>query len=612
MRNPFHTPFVAVFQNEVLLNSKRVAPYALTILFAANAVLWWRRPAVQFGWATNSDFYITRNLLAFSFLLGLPIFTAVIMGDPVLRDFRTGVDPLIFSKPVNRAQYLLGKFFGNFFVLVCCQAAFPVTQMVLQAFPTSQMIVLPVRIIPYFKHFFFFLVITHLVLAAFYFTVGTLTRNSKIVYGLAACFYPLYVSSMVFLLRGLTVRWRSLLDPFLLNSGPSHNGFGHSADFLNRFVVSYTTDMIANRAVMIFLSAVCLAILYVRFTISERPGNVEKFSVLSLSAAAGKVYYDSDSFHETHGDRFHPPDSPEREMVRLIPLPEVARANGGISANLKKLVAALGVEFRLLRSERSVVAVMPLAVLISTLEVAFWRVAPDPTYSAGYAENTAKSLLLFMIGITVFYTVEAMHRDRDQRIEPILWSEPVPNYVLLLSKFMATLLFTLGLVLLVVVITIILQAAKHNGPIELMAYAKTYFVIVVPNAIFMAAAALFFSALLRDRYLTYAVAIGACAGLFYLYSQGHHGWLYNPMLLQLWKYSDLTGGGSRISQVLAQRIHLLAIALACLSLAHRLFRRPSNRGLLAHSRLTSSGFSVAFLFVFLTVAVVAGVLVGDL
>jgi ABC-2 type transport system permease protein len=299
-------------------------------------------------------------------------------------------------------------------------------------------------------------------------------------------------------------------------------------------------------------------------------------------------------------------------MVRLIPLHEVARANGGISANVKKLVVALGVEFRLLRSERSVVAVMPLAVLISTLEVAFWRVAPDPTYSAGYAGNTAKSLLLFMIGITVFYTVEAMHRDRDQRIEPILWSEPVPNYVLLLSKFMATLLVTLGLVLLVAVITIILQAAKHNGPIELMAYAKTYFVIVVPNAIFMAAAALFFSALLRDRYLTYAVAIGTCAGLFYLYSQGHNGWLYNPLLFQLWKYSDLTGGGNRLAQILAQRIHLMAFALICLSLAHLFFLRPSNRGLLQDRRLTSSGWSVALLFVSLAIAIVAGLLVRTL
>lgn len=69
MRNPLHTQFVAVFQNEVLLNSKRVAPYVLMILFIANALLWWGRgPAIKLGWATNSDWYIVRTLLAFSFI----------------------------------------------------------------------------------------------------------------------------------------------------------------------------------------------------------------------------------------------------------------------------------------------------------------------------------------------------------------------------------------------------------------------------------------------------------------------------------------------------------------------------------------------------------------
>lgn len=110
MRSPVHTSFAAVFWNEVLLSSKRVAPYALMALFAANAVLWWAwGPAVRLGWATNSDYYIVRNLLGFSFLLGLPIFNAVIMADPVIKDFRLGVDALIFSKPLNRAEYLLGN-----------------------------------------------------------------------------------------------------------------------------------------------------------------------------------------------------------------------------------------------------------------------------------------------------------------------------------------------------------------------------------------------------------------------------------------------------------------------------------------------------------------------
>lgn len=245
MRNLARSPFLTVFQNEILLNSKRIAPYALMILFIANAVLWWSNPAVQFGWATNSDWYIVRNLLAFSFLLGLPIFNAVIMADSVIRDFRYGVDPLIFSKPITRAQYLLGKFFGNFFVLVCCQAVFPLTQLVLQAFPTSRMIVLPFRVVPYIKHFFFFLVVTHLVLAAFYFTVGTLTRNSKIVCGLAAGFYPLFITYGLLVLRPLPFRWQVVFDPLLLGASLKGNGFLHSAEFLNQYVVRYTADMIA-------------------------------------------------------------------------------------------------------------------------------------------------------------------------------------------------------------------------------------------------------------------------------------------------------------------------------------------------------------------------------
>src|SRR5688572_30047625 len=318
MRNPLHTPFVAVFQNEVLLNSKRVAPYALMILFIANAVLWRSRPAVQFGWATNSDWYIVRTLLGFSFLLGLPIFNAVIMGDPVIRDLRTGVDPLIFSKPVTRAQYLFGKFFGNFFVLVCCQAVFPLTQLVLQAFPTSRMIVLPVRVFPYFKHFFFFLVITHLVLAAFYFTVGTLTRNSKIVYGLAAGFYPLLITYGLLVLRPLPFRWQLMLDPMLLGASLRGNGFLHTAEFLNQYVVRYTAEMIANRGAMILVAALCLAILYVRFTIAERSGNVEKSSMLNLSTVAEGVYY-AEISPATRFDEFEKPDYGASAFLPAVP-----------------------------------------------------------------------------------------------------------------------------------------------------------------------------------------------------------------------------------------------------------------------------------------------------
>ena len=205
MRKLFETPFAAVFANEVLLNAKRVAPYALVIVFSAAALMGWVRggPAVALGWATNSDFYIARGLKAFSFLFGPPIFTAVIMGDPVIRDFRLGVDPFDLFKAHQSRAVPFRKILWQFLCAGVLYGSVPA-----DAYGAAGISHHPgwwssrPEVFPYFKHFFFFVVVTHLTFAAFYFTVGALTRSSKIVYGLAICFYPLYISWMLFLVSG--------------------------------------------------------------------------------------------------------------------------------------------------------------------------------------------------------------------------------------------------------------------------------------------------------------------------------------------------------------------------------------------------------------------------
>src|SRR4030095_3177664 len=191
MNNPLSSPFSAVFWNEVRLNSRRVAPYVMALLCAGNGLLWWGwGPAVRRGWVVNSDAFIAGALPVYSFMM-LPLLTAVFMSDPIIRDFRAEINPLIFSKPISRAEYLLGKFFGSFFVLACGQSAFVVMWFVLQAVPKQGVVTHGFRIIPYIKHFLVFVVITHLTFAAFSFTVGTLTRNAKIGYGFCGFFFPL-------------------------------------------------------------------------------------------------------------------------------------------------------------------------------------------------------------------------------------------------------------------------------------------------------------------------------------------------------------------------------------------------------------------------------------
>jgi len=570
MKNPLSSPFLAVFRNEVLLNSKRIAPYFMALLCAAFGVLWWGwGPAIGRGVAVNSDFFIAGMLPPYSFLF-LPLFTALFMADPVTRDFRFGIDPLIFSKPISRASYLLGKFFGNFFVLTCCQYAMLVMWFVLQAVPKQGLVTLPgITVVPYIKHFLVLVVISHLGLAAVYFAVGVLTRNAKIVYGLGVAFYPVYITYQTVLLSSLPWRWKLALDPLVMNRGDVHVPRS-SAEFVNHLVVTYPADLIINRVVMILLTAICLTIVYLRFSTTERSENVEKFSVLNLSTAAERVYY-SKSSPARRLDEFEGLDHKAEGSVTLVAIPEVARVDDGIHANINKLLAALGVEIRLLRAERSLVAIMPLAIFLSILEVAFYNIPPDVSHSAAYATNTAKLLLLFLIGIAVFYTGEAMHRDREVKIEPVIWSTPVKNSVLLLSKCLATIVLTFSLVAAVGLLAIVIQLLRGHTPVDVSAYVMVYGVVLVPGIVFMTSFAVALNVLLRNKYAAYVIAIGICVGLFCLYSIGHKHWSYNPVLYQLWTYQDLTSG-----RILAYRVYCLAIAAACLALAHLFFERRST------------------------------------
>jgi ABC-type transport system involved in multi-copper enzyme maturation permease subunit len=588
------TRFFAVFRIEVLLNTRRVAPYVLMILFAGNALLWWGwGPASRLGWATNSEYYIVRNLVAFSFLLGLPIFNAVIMADTVIRDYRLRVDALIFSKPIKTWEYLLGKFCGNFFVLVCCQSVFVLTLVALQATRTAQMAMLPVRIVPYFKHFFLLVVITHFLLAAFYFTVGTLTRNAKIVYGLCVCFYPAYVMYGLVFLRKFPQNWRTVFDLFLLDFPVPGGGFTHTADFLNQLVVRYSPGMMANRALVILAGVACLALVFFRFAIATAAKKADTFSILNLSSEGNKVYFDYPGFQPLPSALVAPVQ---------ISLPRITIGQPGLRTTTAKLLAALAVEFRLLGAERSLLVVFPLTVALSIFELIFYRVVPQGSYSAHYAGNTAGTLLLFLVGIIIFYTGEAMHRDREIRVEPVLWATPAPNSVLLMSKFLATFCLTLSLVAIVGVGAIIIQLLRGHTPIEIQPYLFASLIILVPNIVFLTATSVSLNVLLRNKYLTYVISIGTGAALFYLYSVGYNHWLYNPLLYRLWTYSDLTNG-TNLSIILVHRIYCAAIAVACIGLAHLAFERKTAKGVANHV------WAVVILLSAIVIAVGSGVVI---
>ena len=575
MRNPLHTPFAAIFQNEVLLNSKRVAPYAMMLLFAAHAVLWWGwSAAATYGWAINSDYNIVRNFGGFLIAWGLPLFNALIMGDPVIRDFDRRVDPLIFSKPLSRASYLLGKFCANFFVLVCCMAVFMLTSLASQWFPTTRLAVLPARVFPYFKHFFLLIVISQLLLAAIFFTLATLKRNAKIAYGAAVAFYPLFIAYGVFVLSNLPLSWRGVFDPLVFSAFQIPNNKWTDPKWVNELVITYSPALLANRAIVVAIAGILLTILYRRFSITEADSR-EKFAILNLSNAASVARVDPEFVSPALREAIRSLDA-EAGVRQIVQVPEVALENKGARANLRKLIAATVLELNLLRHERSLMALVPLAILISFLALPFSITIPGASHSAVFAGSSARGLLLFSLGVIVFYIGETMHRDREIRVEPVLWSTPALNNILLLSKFVSVLLVSLMLLVLAGLTAMLTQFLRGQTPIEVSTYLITYTLILAPSLAFMGAACIALNVLLRDKYLCYAVTIALGSTLFYLYSQGFNHWLYNPVLFGLWTETDLSSW-SGLSRILGLRVYCLALAGLSLVLAHVCFARKATR-----------------------------------
>jgi hypothetical protein len=218
------------------------------------------------------------------------------------------------------------------------------------------------------------------------------------------------------------------------------------------------------------------------------------------------------------------------------------------------------------------IVLIPLAVLLSFLALPFSPGVSEVSHSAVFASSTIHGSLIFLLGVIVFNAGEAMHRDREVKVESILWSAPVANNVFLISRYLATLLLALFLLLLIGLTAAITQVLRGQTPVDVSTYLAAYSVILVPALAFCAAACIALNVLLREKYLAYAIIIAISSGLFYLYTQGYNHWLYNPFLYGLWTESDLNHLPSRL---LLPRAYCLGLTIICLLIAHAGFPRKS-------------------------------------
>lgn len=526
------------------VNLRRLTTWVFAAVFVLIVFLLYRG-GLRFGGmtasgvklATNSEYAVAAVLGAFSFFL--MHFTATLTGDPVVKDTRLGVAPLLHATPIGKRTYLLAKFLGGYASLLLVYAVFLAALVLGQLLPPSEdKLTLPFRLLPYVKFGLVFLLVPTFFVAAVSFAIGTLTCSMKAVYvtvtGLLVTWFL-----VIGLLGDEALRWLAYVEPsgqaWLAERIAKNRGNA----FLNENPIALDAGFLLNRAVLAALGVVALAWTVVRWKPGMRdveysgevsPGGLERLA----GWMRGRTREVEDLYSNWSG-RGH--------------VPRVAPAERGLGAWSAQLLGSFATELRLLAAERSLWILVPMIMLVAGVDAVShtgpFNVRVYPV-SSEYAQQMVPALLILLAGTSIFYTGEVMHRDEELGLRGILYSTPIANSALLLSKLAAMVVLSAAMVLLTMLTGVVSQLVHWwtidgRVHVELGPYAEVGLRVLLPSILFLCTAALAVNVLVRRRYPAYFLAILAAAGYVWTLFEGQRSLLHNPLFVGHWAYSDLVG-----------------------------------------------------------------------
>jgi len=495
-------------------------------------------------------------------LLGLflPFLAAVTAGMPLIVDADRRVDRMLLATPLSPLHYVLGRWLGTFTALLICLVIFVVAQMsFFQLWPIDD----PEKSRGPFSAWNF-------IYPAIIFGMPILVAvsGSSMLLGVwSRQAILVFLLPIVILLGGALFLWSwspewlpHWANVLLMQLDPTGNRWlsemwlkaDRGVDFYNTQPLNLDLIFVLSRLVWIAIGLAC--IVFSARIVARRMRSAAVVRVGASRAAIAAPFNSATSQAAVRAAR----------SSRLGAIEMTMSAPSFTAGTL----AVLRYETRALIRSPGIWLFTPLIILqiIGTNSVnEIWlgtvRLATSGTLAAG-AFNTITLLLIFL---TLFYTVESLNREERYRTASIVRASSIPTIALLAGKILAN-----------SVVALIIAAAAFVGcvivmllqwwwtrilvPIELGVFFLLWGVVLIPTLIFWCAFIALVHGIVRNRYATYAVGLGALIGMGFLQARGYLNWATNWNLWNTLVWSDLDRLEFLWPSIIANRIFVLYTA----------------------------------------------------
>jgi ABC-2 type transport system permease protein len=429
----------------------------------------------------NAPFVISAYYAYMSLIMLL--MSAAFVNSAALRDFRFNTNQIVFSTPMRRRDYLLGRFIGATMVsvipLLGVSGGILTAKYMPWADPDQWG---PVNWSAHLHAIFVIALPNALIIAAILYAIAVLARNEVVPFIGALVLLIGYLLSGVLLQDLRHEQYVLFADPFGIRTFALTAKYWTVAE-KNSVPVLATGLMLLNRLLWVGVAVGIFAFSYVRFSFSEkaskaRPAEPEsQAQPIAVGRPVPSPVTSSSAWAQlVQSLRIH-----IRGMMVSIPFLIVMLA-GGINC-------LLALSFNATEGYGN-----------ATLPVTYWVV-----------DLIRGTLYLFVIVVITFYAGVLVWKDKDERIDEIIDATPVPEWVSYATRLVALVLMVMLVQVVALLAGIAVQAWHGYHRFQLGLYAHELLVRDFSLFVLLAVLAFFIHALSPNKYVGYAGYIGFLA-----------------------------------------------------------------------------------------------------
>ncbi len=503
----------------------------------------------------SSNAYSNSPLALSSFINGITVLTyfllPTIVGASVYRDFKYQVHHILFSYPFSKPAYLFGKFLSSLLITILITFSIGLGIFVATLLPfANQQLLGSFNLMAYVQPFVLLVIPNLVFIGAIVFAIVTLTRNVYV--GFISIIFLLVFQGV---LSGLTADMdnqylAALLDPFGSEALHYYTKYWTVAE-QNVKSIPFEGALVYNRLIWFGIALLVLIFLYVKFEFTQQGISFER---------------------KKKGQRL---TKNNFGSVTKIELPKV-HYSFSWSQNLKNAWSFSNLEFKFIVKNWMFISVLFVGLtfmLISSISMG--QIFGTNTYPV-----TWKVLMIqgdtfgfFILFLTFLFAGLLVQRGPLSKMNLLIDVTPVPNWVMLFSKWIALVKMQMVLVLVVVISGVIIQTYHGYYKFELAHYFFELYGINLVRYVIWAVTALMVQTFFKNYLLGFFTLLALLIGIPFLSKIGVEQDIFYLNRASFYSYSDMNGYGAKLSKYYIYALYWGILAMVFFGIALLFWRR---------------------------------------